>query len=149
MPSSRQTSSQSSSSMEETSYHPGHSSSQNHEHSLGHGHGHSESGQLTPSASTQSAGSYFNFGTPRPPANAALSIRSHNSYNGNGESPYVPTRPRPTHAATGSTDWIRTPVCEHCGSLTPRSGVTTVYGTPIKSRQSFMDSAAQVSANSI
>ena len=64
-------------------------------------------------------------------------------YSYNGPAPdLLPVKPRPAlrHSQTASTDWIRTPLCEHCGSLTPRSGVTTVYGTPIKNRQSFIDS---------
>lgn len=37
-----------------------------------------------------------------------------------------------------SADWVKHPICTHCGSITPRSGVTTVYGTPTMSR-SFMN----------
>jgi hypothetical protein len=45
-----------------------------------------------------------------------------------------------------TTDWVKHPICDHCGSMTPRSGVTTIYGTPITDKRTFLDSADQQKA---
>lgn len=50
-----------------------------------------------------------------------------------------PMKPRPAYNTRYSTEWTNNPVCGHCGSITPRSGATTVYGTPYMSKPSFMD----------
>ena len=49
-----------------------------------------------------------------------------------------PTMPRPAYNQRSTTQWTNSPVCSHCGSMTPRSGATTVYGTPYMSKPSFM-----------
>ena len=66
--------------------------------------------------------------------------------------------PEPTYSRPGSPgrsqpqiDWVRSPICEHCGSMAPRQGATTVYGSPVPEARGFLTLAGQtgISGNTI